>query len=529
MFKGEETGYSRLKDDISETMASHDTTASSLTRIHLLAFVVLLLCLLLAVYTGYRFARDLQQSLYQENVARVARAAADSANALLVQQRRTLEKAAHQPAVAGLLQRMTPTDRDRKENEIKTLLPGATAVHLLPRNNAGVSYATEPIDPACLDYVRRAGRADTPAAPEFHALGTTAEHYDLAVPVRDESGKMLGHLLASFAPAPLRVAIQQSLPGGYLELQQADAVHPAQMVLAIGEPLANATTVSTNLGDARWTLVYQPADPPPVLLAGNRIYYFGFVVLAMAVIVMMLFRMQHRTVTAVRHDIKSLVRMFRDLRDGTVRVAYPMELEEFSEIFDYLRDRGKKLVEEKEKMKNMGLMDHLSQLSNRRHFETRLKELFEASRTNGPSSVLIIDMDHFKQINDRHGHDAGDALIVAFARALRKVVRQTDVLARLGGDEFCIIYTYASLGNAKILADRLRKQLPREVALTKGVIHQLRWTGGLSAMHDKDAKPDDVLLRADQALLQAKEAGRNITNVYDAASGPPVKKKIMVS
>src|SRR3989344_2183204 len=78
------------------------------------------------------------------------------------------------------------------------------------------------------------------------------------------------------------------------------------------------------------------------------------------------------------------------LREGSVRVGYPTALREFSEIFDYLRDRGQKLVEEKEKLKDMGLMDHLSQLGNRRHFEARLKELFDASKANGPSSMLII-------------------------------------------------------------------------------------------------------------------------------------------
>ena len=192
--------------------------------------------------------------------------------------------------------------------------------------------------------------------------------------------------------------------------------------------------------------------------------------------------------------------MFRDLREGSVRVDYPMALHEFAEIFDYLRDRGQRLVEEKQKLKDMGLMDHLSQLGNRRHFEERLKELFEASKANGPSSVLMIDMDYFKKVNDVHGHDAGDALIVGFANALRKVVRQTDVLVRLGGDEFCIIYAYAPLAKAKALVERLRRHLPREIPLTKGVMHPLRWTGGLSTMYDKDTKPDDVLWRADQAL-----------------------------
>ncbi|MHB8536205.1 MAG: GGDEF domain-containing protein, partial [Sulfuricaulis sp.] len=361
-------------------------------------------------------------------------------------------------------------------------------------------------------------------------LGTPAEHYDLAAPVRDGNQKTVGYLLASFGRAPLQAAMDRSLPqGGYLELQET-ATGTAQTVLTSGTvPAGNVATVTSALGNSRWTLIYESTDTPPAILSGNRIYYFALIALAALTIVIVLFRLYLQTVSAVRHDIRSLIRMFRDLREGSVRVGYPMKLREFAEIFDYLRDRGQKLVEEKEKLKGMGLMDHLSQLGNRRHFEMRLKELFDASKSNGPSSVLIIDMDHFKAVNDKHGHDAGDALIVGFADALRKVVRQSDVLVRLGGDEFCIIYAYAPLAKASALVDRLRKQLPREIPLTKGAMYQVRWTGGLSAMHDKDSKPDDVLLRADQALLQAKGAGRNITKVYDPATGRLAEKKIIVS
>jgi diguanylate cyclase (GGDEF)-like protein len=505
--------------------------ASSLTRLHLKVFLILTLCLGVAGYAGYLTLRDLQLASYEENVTRTAGEAATRINEILAQQRQSLEKIARQSDVVTLLQRGSVAARVNAGNQIKTMLPGAMAVHLLTRNNAGVLTPADNVDPASLDFVRRAASADTPLAPEFHALGTPGEHYDLAAPVRDQGQKPVGYLLASFATAPLRIAIEKSLsPGSYMELQQPAADGTAQTVLAVGTaPPGNVATVTSALGNTRWTLLYEPAEKLPAILSGNRAYYFVFIVLAALTIFIVLFRLYRQTVKAVRHDIRSLIRMFRDLREGSVRVDYPMELREFSEIFNYLRDRGQKLVEEKEKLKGMGLMDHLSQLGNRRHFERRLKELFENSKANGPSSVLIIDMDHFKSVNDKHGHDAGDALIVGFAKALRKVVRQTDVLVRLGGDEFCIIYSYAPLAKATALVERLRRHLPREIPLTKGVMHQLRWTGGLSAMHDSDTKPDDVLWRADQALLQAKEAGRNTTKVYDPTAGQLAKKKIIVS
>lgn len=504
--------------------------AQSLRNIHLQVFLILLLCLAAIGYAGFLTLRDVQQASYRERASQVAGEASKRINDVVMQQRQALEKIAQQPGVVVVLQRGAPVERSRKQEEIKSQLAGATSVHLLPRNSLGAFSATEGLDPVCYDYVRRMASTNAPATAEFHSVDSLTGHYDLAVPVHDENRNLNGYLLAGFARTPLQVILEESRPENtYMELQQSTAEGATQTVLTAGKASsANTTMVASTPGSGPWTLIYQAPAMPFRILAGNR-YYLAVILVGFVAIFVVLFRLYRHTLAAVRHDIHSLIRMFRDLREGSVRVGYPMALKEFAEIFDYLRDRGQKLMKEKEKLKDMGLMDHLSQLGNRRHFEARLKELFDASKANGPSSVLIIDMDHFKAVNDKHGHDAGDALIVGFANALRKVVRQTDVLARLGGDEFCIIYTYASLDKAKALAERLRKQLPREISLPKGVIHQLRWTGGLSAMHDKDAKPDDVLWRADQALFQAKEAGRNLTKVYDPVAGLPAKKQIMSS
>ncbi|MBI3570952.1 MAG: GGDEF domain-containing protein [Gammaproteobacteria bacterium] len=505
--------------------------AQSLTRIHLQVFLILLLCFSAIGYAGYLALRDMQWSSYHERVSQTAQETSDRINGLLTQQRQALEKMARQPVVAMALQHGSSMERSHKEDEIKSQLTGVVSVHLLSHNNSGDLPSTETLDPACLNYVRHMAGKNTPAVPEFHAAGTPAGHYGLAVPIMDENRNLTGYLLARFAGAPLQAILERSLPQhAYMELQQTVSGETTQTLLTAGDLSdTGAITVASMIGTGHWTLIYQPAETPPLILSGSRNYHFAVILIAFVVVSIVLFRLYRRTLKAVRHDIHSLIRMFRDLREGSVRVEYPMELRDFSDIFDYLRDRGQKLVKEKEKLKDMGLMDHLSQLGNRRHFEERLKELFDSSRANGPSSVLMIDMDHFKKVNDKHGHDAGDALIVGFANALRKVVRQTDVLVRLGGDEFCIIYTYASLENAKTFVDRLRRQLPREIPLTKGVMHQLRWTGGLSTMYDKDTKPDDVLWRADQALLQAKEAGRNITKVYDPVAGLPEKKRVIVS
>ncbi len=502
--------------------------AKPLSRIHTRTFLAVLLWLGIAGGAGYFALSDSLRSAQQEIISHTADAAATRINDLIAHQRQAIERFARQTAVVNILQRGNSPERERKQEEIESLIADASAAYLLPMDRANLSAAPR-MEPACRDFARRALASDKPSPPEFHALGTPAEHYDLAAPVHDVNNKLFGYLLVSFPRAPLQAVIEQSLPsGGRMELQQPVSGERPRSLVTVGEIPLNVADVETKLlNNNSWALVYLPSPVAPAMLSGIRPYFFAVMALATLMLASALLHLRRRAVQAVRHDIKSLIRMFRDIREKTIRVDYPMELQEFSDVFNYLRNHARKLVEEREKLKGMGLIDHLSQLSNRRHFEQRLAGLFETCKSNGPSSVLIIDVDHFKKVNDEYGHDAGDALIVGFAKALSKVVRQSDVLARLGGDEFCIIYTYAPLEKAQSFAERLRRELPREIPLTKGVMHKIRWTGGLSVMHDSDTKPDEVLWRADQALIQAKTAGRNITKIHHPVSGLVAKRKII--
>lgn len=281
--------------------------------------------------------------------------------------------------------------------------------------------------------------------------------------------------------------------------------------LLIGDLAANLALQHTTTSN--------PALPTSLPLTWLGLFYLAFIGFALAVVASVAYGLYRVTSLAICHDVGSLVRMFGDVREGSLRERYPMALHEFQEIFFFLRESGERLMREKSRLKKLGFIDHLSQLSNRRHFERRLGELFEASRAKGPSSVLLIDIDYFKSVNDRHGHDAGDALIVAFSKALRACVRHSDFLARLGGDEFCVVYPYTSVDKAAAYVERLRKQLPRDVPLLRDLMHPLRWTGGLSAIADADTKFDDVLWRADKALIQAKEGGRNNTQIFHPRTG----------
>ena len=124
--------------------------------------------------------------------------------------------------------------------------------------------------------------------------------------------------------------------------------------------------------------------------------------------------------------------------------------------------------------------------------------------------VAVIDLDHFKQVNDRHGHAHGDAVLVAFARTLSDVVRTSDVVARLGGEEFVLVLRCGTAAAAALVLDRLRESW-------RGAHPEVTWSAGVAVQSAGD-DPGETLRRADRALYAAKASGRDRV-VPAAASG----------
>lgn len=524
--------YKSLRCGVTDNSASLTyRMAHSLAKFHFHSFANLLLNLLILGVVGYLLIADLRKTIKQEQAAETAQRLANDVRSLLSKQQTAVERLAKRAEVAKVLRQGNFRDQKRQAEEFRQLLPQSRAAWLLPTNIVAERKLPPLLDEACRDFVRRGATGKADARIEIHAAHTPAEHYDVLQPVLDENKIPLGFLLLSFSSAPLQSLVERQLSTStYMELHQPPIGEIGEVTLKYGNRVEAEPDSAINvvLDPLPWSLKYWPADVHPAILAEGRQYYFIIMLIAALSLIVMSYSLYRSSVKSIQHDLKSLANMIRDVRSGTVRKDYPMQLDEFASALLYLKDSGRKLIEEKQMLREMGFLDHLSQLSNRRHFELRLKETFEARKKNGPSSLLILDIDRFKLVNDQYGHAVGDELIVKYAKALRRCVRQTDVLARLGGDEFCIIYTFTSLQKARVLSERLRKQLPREVHLNDGIVYPLRWSGGLSTMFKTDEKPDDVLARADQALLRAKESGRNITLLEESASSPTKPPRAVV-
>ncbi|HLG19583.1 MAG TPA: GGDEF domain-containing protein [Bdellovibrionota bacterium] len=168
-------------------------------------------------------------------------------------------------------------------------------------------------------------------------------------------------------------------------------------------------------------------------------------------------------------------------------------------------------VNYQETLRNMAMRDGLTKVFNRRYFlESLDRELNYAARLRQSLTCILLDIDHFKKVNDTYGHQAGDAVLRAIANALQQEIRRYDVLARYGGEEFVILLRATALDNALLLAERLRRlsselefvfdQKNASVTVSLGVA---------SFDPDNPKSGDDLVREADRYLYEAKERGRN--------------------
>ncbi len=167
------------------------------------------------------------------------------------------------------------------------------------------------------------------------------------------------------------------------------------------------------------------------------------------------------------------------------------------------------------KLYELATTDGLSKLFNRRHFsETAHLRIRQMQRSRTPAAVLMLDIDFFKQINDRYGHAMGDEVIVAVARVLHENLREYDIVGRMGGEEFAMLLSGADRETALVIAERLRSGIEQTSIEHNGVEARVTISIGISLIRADDKALDQPLNRADSALYEAKQSGRNQIAVF---------------
>jgi diguanylate cyclase (GGDEF)-like protein len=158
----------------------------------------------------------------------------------------------------------------------------------------------------------------------------------------------------------------------------------------------------------------------------------------------------------------------------------------------------------------MTTVDGLTQVFNRRYFEDAIeRELSRSRRYSRPLSLVLIDIDHFKKINDTWGHLAGDAVLKDVARTVRTRTRREDVLARYGGEEFALLLPEIDLKGASLLAEKVRKLVEKHTFTFDGEDIDVTLSAGVATVQKKGEDAHELIRKADEKLYEAKSAGRN--------------------
>jgi diguanylate cyclase (GGDEF)-like protein len=170
-----------------------------------------------------------------------------------------------------------------------------------------------------------------------------------------------------------------------------------------------------------------------------------------------------------------------------------------------------------EAFKEQASMDKLTELYNRSYLDPFLEsEIDAANRAKQPISVIMVDMDHFKDINDTYGHVVGDHVLTIFAQVVLKCIRKTDIIARYGGDEFIVVLPSTDTETACSIADRIRSDVSETYIppIDGVVISSIHCSVGVSTYPVHCDSKNTLLRTSDLALYKAKNSGRNCTMVY---------------
>ncbi|MPZ24847.1 MAG: diguanylate cyclase [Dehalococcoidia bacterium] len=188
-----------------------------------------------------------------------------------------------------------------------------------------------------------------------------------------------------------------------------------------------------------------------------------------------------------------------------------------------LQETNQRLLESEARLQELAITDPLTGVFNRRQFYDNLQAEFRrARRYSRPLSLLLVDIDHFKQINDEYGHIKGDQVLAAVAVILSNEIRGIDVLARFGGEEFVVMLPETSAEAADVVGEKLRRTIESS-ELPDGIETGLNISVGVASLTETMESEEELVQAADAAMYEAKQKGRNRVSRQPTTRLDPVR------
>jgi diguanylate cyclase (GGDEF)-like protein len=426
--------------------------------------------------------------------------------------RMMLDRSVRDPELADLLRSGTITMQQQWARSRQRLLPEILGVALVdPHGEVLGEGASLHIGPACRRDLRRPG-ALTDGRLRVHRGVAGAEHVDLVAAVRDVRGTLLGGVFLSVRLTQLERVIDDSIqPGHAIALVDADG----ETIAGRGEITGPLREIRLPVADTGWTLIVQ--TPVQWLTrSGWHQVMAGLLTLGavLLLLVVAIVRLRHTMLRDIVSTVDALTALAHDEPVPTIVPHYV----EFEAVAADINMIALHLQEQRARLEYLSLTDPLTGLPNRRAFETRFPQAQGLAERQHAVALIMLDIDHFKGVNDRYGHGVGDQVLLALAQSLKALTRRADLAARLAGDEFAVLLTDIDSAGLDAwyqrLSDHFRSELNAfGLDLKTGLSAGQTWLGSASG-----DTLNDALARADRALYRAKARGRGQL-AQDAAPG----------
>lgn len=429
-----------------------------------------------------------------------AEGARDSLTRRLDSYRHTVDHLAGDAQLEDLLRFGDADAQQEWAQSRRALIPDLYGLALLsPDGGVLGDTASLRVGPECQAELR----AKNPLDRQFHLHNQVsgAEHVDLVSAVRGFDGEILGGVFLSMRLDALRRILLESAYHGSLVVLDANG----RTVASSGNVPGAAREIRLAVGDSGWMLV---ARAPVHKLAHNakiQIVVGGFTLLALLLLLGIGMLGVRR---ALLRDVHATRTALTALTHGEPVPAIVPHFAEFAAAAGEINLLALQLQAQREQLEHLSLTDPLTGLPNRRAFETRFPQALGVADRGHAVALILLDIDHFKRINDSLGHGVGDQVLLALAQTLKSLTRQADLSARLAGDEFAILLADIDAAGVGLWHQRLVDHFSGELH-AQGLDVQT----GLSAGHTwlRDIRQDSMnlaLARADRALYQAKARGR---------------------
>lgn len=365
------------------------------------------------------------------------------------------------------------------------------------------------VGPRCQQDMQRTDTL-TKLQPLLHREMAGAEHFDLVAVARDVGGETLGGVFLSVRLTQLQQVIDDSLhPDHALTLTDS----AGETIVQRGAVEGAAREVSLAMPETGWTLsarapVQQlPQSGETQVAAG--LLTLGAVLLLVGATMVRLHRSMLRDIVSTRDALTALA------RDEPVPAIVPHYVE-FEPAAADINQIALHLQQQRARLEHLSLTDPLTGLPNRRAFEIQFSRALGLAQRRHSVALVLLDIDHFKAVNDGHGHGVGDRVLLALSKSLRELSRRSDLAARLAGDEFVVLLSGLDANGVDAWHWRLAERFKRELTAS-GLDLRTSFSAGQTWLgRSAGDTMNDALARADRALYEAKSRGRGCL-VQDAA------------